>query len=68
MLKIYVIFHFVHFSSKQMIFVYKHTLATERLVTDVFSVSALTYKSIYFSFSSVPSKMGNRKELSEDLK
>jgi hypothetical protein len=44
----YVTFLFVHFSSKQLIFVYKHTLGTERLVTGDCSVSALTYKSIYF--------------------
>ena len=68
MLTIYVTFLFVHFGSKQLIFVYKHTLCTECLATGYFSVSALTYKSIYFFFSSVPSKMGNRTELSEDLK
>ena len=33
MLKIYVTFLFVHFSSKQLIFVYKHNLCTERLAT-----------------------------------
>ena len=48
MLKIYVTFPFVHFSSKQLIFVYKHTLSAERLATGDYSVSALTYKSIYF--------------------
>ena len=51
MLKIYVTFLFVHFSSKQLIFVYKHTLGTERFATDDFSVIALTYKSICFFFS-----------------
>ena len=65
MLKIYVNFLFVHFSSKQLIFVRKHTLGTERLVTDdciAIQISLFTF------FSSVPSKMCNRKELSEDLK
>ena len=63
----YVTFLFVHFNSKELIFVYKHTLGTERLVTSDCSVSALTDKSIYFFFSSVPIKLGKRKEFSEDL-
>jgi len=42
----YVTFLFVHFNSKDLIFVYNHTLGTERLVTSDCSVSALTYKSI----------------------
>ena len=50
MLKMYVTFPLVHFSSKQLIFVYKRTVCTERLATVDFSVSALTYKSIYFFF------------------
>jgi hypothetical protein len=67
MLKIYVTYLFVHFSSKQLIFVYKHTLRMERLATAVFSIRALTYKSIYFFLLSTK-LIGNRKELTEDLK
>ena len=46
MLKIHVAFLFVHFRSKQLIFVYKHTVCTERLATGDCSDSALTFKSI----------------------
>ena len=48
MLKTYVTFRFVHFGSKHLIFVCKHTLRTERLATGDFSVSALTNKLLYF--------------------
>ena len=57
----YVTISFVHFSSKQLIFVYKHTLGTERLVTGDCSVSALIYKSINFFFLFSTKQIGQRK-------
>jgi hypothetical protein len=63
MLKIYVTFLFVHFTSKQLVFVYKHTLGTERLATGDFSVSALPYKSIYFFSPQYQAKWTTEKSL-----
>ena len=62
-LKTYVTFQFVPFSSKQLIFVYKHTLSTERLATVDFSVNALTYKSIYYFSPQYQAKWSTEKSL-----
>ena len=58
----YVTFVFVHFSSKQLIFVYNHTLGTERLVTGDCSVRAWhTNQSTFFLLST--KQIGQKKRV-----